>query len=139
MNNSNRAKAIVYAVALLVFGGIIGFMIKAALSPTPQSLRVGRVDQIADVIRQHLDEKLDLTRAQKERIEPMVKKAAAEMEASHLECLKRINKAIDDLHAQIKPELVGEQLEKLPELDAERATRMSQKYNFQAATNASLH
>jgi hypothetical protein len=123
----------------VVFGGIIGFMIKAALSPAPQSLRVGRADQIADVILQHLDEKLDLTREQKQRIEPMIKKAAQEMEASHLECLKRINKAIDDLHAQIKPELVKEQQEKLPELDSERTARMLQKYNFQAATNASLH
>ena len=139
MNNPNRAKAIAYAVALLVFGGIIGFMIKASVSPTPQSLTVGRVDQIADVILQHLDEKLDLTSAQKQRIEPLIKKAAEEMEASHLDCLKRINQTIDDLHAQIKPELDKEQLEKLPELDAERTNRMWQKYHFQAATNASLH
>ena len=138
MNNTNRTKAIVYAVALLVFGGIIGFMVKSAVSPTPQSLRVGRADEIANVILQHLDEKLELTREQKQRIEPMIKKAAEEMEASHLDCLKRVNKAIDDLHAQIKPELVKEQQEKLPELDAERAIRMSQKYNFQSATNASL-
>jgi hypothetical protein len=139
VNNPNRAKAIAYALALLVFGGIIGFMIKAAVSPTPQTLTVGRVDQIADVIRQHLDEKLDLTLAQKQRIEPMIRKAAEEMEASHLECLNHINQTIDNLHARIKPELAREQQDKLPELDNERAARMLQKYHFQTATNAGLH
>jgi hypothetical protein len=139
VNRSNRAKAIVYAVALLVFGGIIGFVIKASVSPTPQSLRVGRVDQIEVFIRQRLDEKLDLTPQQKQRMEPYIRKAAEEMEAAHLDCLKRVNKAADDLHAQIKPELVGEQVEKLPELDAERLKRMQEKYNYQSTTNASLH
>lgn len=139
MNNSNRLKAIIYAVALLVFGGVIGYMLKTSTSPAPQSLMVGRVDQIVSNITVHLDAKLTLTSDQKQKFQPMIRKAAEEMEAAHLDCLKRVNKAADDLHAQIKPELDKEQVAKLPELEAERAKRMLEKYNFQTPTNASLH
>ncbi len=137
MNRANRFQAIIYAVALLILGGIIGAMIKNSMTPAPQALMVGRADQIATNILQHLDDKLALTPDQKQRIQPMVKKAAEEMEAAHLDCLKRVNKAADDLHAQIKPELVKEQVEKLPELEAERAKRMFEKYHYQVMTNAS--
>ncbi len=73
----------------------------------------------------------------------MVKKAAEEMEASHLDCLKRVNQAVDKLHGEIKPELAKEQQDKLVELDAERALRMKEKYNYQPGlaplTNMSQH
>lgn len=137
MNRASRLQAIVYAVALLVLGGVIGAMIKSSMSPAPQSLMVGRADQIAVSISQHLDDKLTLTSEQKQRLQPMIRKAAEEMESAHLDCLKRVNKAADDLHAQIKPELAKEQVEKLPELEAERAKRMYEKYHYQTVTNAS--
>lgn len=137
MKNANRFKAIAYAVALLVFGGVIGAMIKSATSVAPQPLRLGRVDEIVTVIRDRLNAKLDLTAEQKARIEPMIKKAAEEMEASHLACLERVNKAADDLHARIKPELIPDQQAKLLELESERRQRMWDKYRFQTVTNAS--
>jgi Na+/phosphate symporter len=140
VNSTNRVKAIFYAVALLVFGGIIGAMIKSATSTTPQVLRVGRVDEIEAVILQRLDAKLALTPEQKQRIQPLIKKAAEEMEASHLDCLKRVNKAVDTLHEEIKPELIPEQAQKLGELESERAARMREKYNYpQSASNAGQH
>jgi len=139
VNSSNRFKAVFYALALLIFGGIIGAMVKSATATNPQTLRLGRVDEIEAVIRDHLNAKLDLTPEQKQRIEPMVKKAAEEMEASHLDCLKRVNQAVDKLHAEIKPELVKEQQDKLVDLDAERALRMKEKYNYQPVTNVSQH
>ena len=70
MNKSNRFKAIFYALALLVFGGIIGAMIKAAMTPAPQSLRLGRIDEIEKVIFDRMDAKLALTPEQKQRIAP---------------------------------------------------------------------
>jgi hypothetical protein len=137
VNKSNRYKAILYALALLVFGGIIGAVVRSATSATPQSLRLGREDEIVNVIFNHLDSKLALTAQQKERIEPLVKKTAAELEASHFDCLKRVNLALDKLHEQIGPELLPEQREKLQELEAERTDRMWEKYRYHpGATNA---
>jgi Spy/CpxP family protein refolding chaperone len=142
VNQANRFKAIFYALALLVFGGVIGVMIRSATSTNPQTLRIGRTDEIATVIRDRLNAKLDLTADQKQRIEPMIKKAAEEMEASHLDSLKRANKAVDDLHAQIRPELIPEQRQKLLESEAERSERMWEKYHYRptvAVTNLSQH
>jgi Na+/phosphate symporter len=140
VNSSNRVKAISYALALLIFGGIIGAMMKSAMPATPQTLRVGRADEIEAVILERLDSKLALTPEQKQRMKPLIKKAAEEMEASHLDCLKRVNKAVDTLHDEIKPELLPEQVQKLGELEADRAARMKEKYNYpQSASNAGQH
>jgi hypothetical protein len=136
VNNPNRFKAIFYALALLVFGGVIGAVIKAATSPTPQSLRLGRVDEIVKVIVDRMDAKLELTPEQKQRIAPLVRKTAEEMEASHFDCLKRVNLALDKLHEEIRPELIPEQQEKMRELEAERSDRMWEKYRYKpGATN----
>lgn len=137
MNSVNRFQAVAYAVALLVFGGVIGAMIKSSMSPVHQPLLLGRVDEIATVMTQRLDDKLHLTPEQKQQIAPIIRKAAEEMEASHLNCLKEVNKVADNLHAQIKPMLTKEQVDKLPELEAERSQRMWEKYHYQAVTNAS--
>lgn len=134
MNSPNRSKAIFYAIALLVLGGIIGAMMRGAMPAAQQTLRVGRVDEIATAMRTRLYEKLALTEDQKQRIEPKIKAAAEEMEAAHLEALVEVNRVVDKLHAAIKPELIPEQLEKLRELEAERAERMKQKYNFPPGT-----
>lgn len=140
MNKANRFKAIFYAGALLVFGGIIGAMVKSATSVNLQTLRLGRVDEIATVIRDRLNAKLELTPEQKQRLEPMIKKTAEEMEASHMQSLVRVNKALDILHDEIRPELIPEQQQKLGELEAERADRMWEKYHYRpAVTNASQH
>jgi hypothetical protein len=140
VNSSNRVKAIFYALALLIFGGVIGAVVRGSMPATPQALRLGRVDEIEAVILERLDSKLALTPEQKQRLQPLIKKAAEEMEASHLDCLKRVNKAVDTLHGEIKPELIPEQVEKLGELEADRATRMKEKYNYpQSASNAGQH
>jgi Spy/CpxP family protein refolding chaperone len=140
VNKANRFKAIFYAGALLVFGGIIGAMVKSATSVNLQTLRLGRVDEIATVIRDRLNAKLELTPEQKQRLEPMIKKTAEEMEASHMQSLVRVNKALDILHDEIRPELIPEQQQKLGELEAERADRMWEKYHYRpAVTNASQH
>ena len=39
------------------------------------------------------------------------------MEASHLDCLKRICVALDQMHSQIVPDLTPEQLEKLKQVE----------------------
>jgi hypothetical protein len=140
VNSTNRVKAICYALALLVLGGVIGAMIKSAMSATPQSLLLGREDEIEATIFNHLDAKLALTPQQKQRIEPLVKKTAQELEASHFDCLKRVNEALDKLHAEIKPELIPEQQEKMRELESERAEKMWDKYRYKpAATNAAAN
>lgn len=136
MNSVTRLKAIIYALALVVLGGVIGYVWKSATPSTPQSLRVGRVEEIEVMMRERLYGKLGLTPVQQQKIEPLIKKAAEEMEASHLNCLKQINQTVNNLHAAIKAELTPEQQAKLAELDTERTARMLQKYNYRLEANA---
>jgi Spy/CpxP family protein refolding chaperone len=93
-------------------------------------LKVGRSGEIATLIRQKLIINLELTPEQRDKFEPLIKKTADEMEASHLDCLKRISDAVDKMHAQILPDLTPEQREKLKQVEADRHVMMRQKYNY---------
>jgi hypothetical protein len=138
--NPNRWRAIVYAAALVLFGGIIGAMLMSRVDAKAQTLRLGRSAEIADRIRERLNEKLELTPEQKMRMEPMIKTTAEELEAAHTECLKQVSKSLESLHARIRPELIPEQQQKLVELESERGERMLEKYNFRlTTTNANAH
>jgi hypothetical protein len=133
MTGPSRGKAIAYTVALFLAGGICGAMLMARISPAAQSLKVGRTDEIALKIREKLNTGLGLTPEQLDKFQPLIVKAAGELESSHLDCLNRISMALDNLHAQIIPELTPEQKQKLESLEKERAAQMLQKYNYQLA------
>jgi len=140
VNSSNRGLVLVYAAALVIFGGVIGYTIKSASAVNPQSLRLGREEEIAAMIMDRLDAKLALTPEQKTQISPLAKKTAQEMEASHLGCLKQVNLMLDKFHGDISPVLTAEQRNKLVDLESERADRMWEKYHYRApATNAAAH
>jgi hypothetical protein len=131
MTGPSRGKAVAYAAALFLAGGICGAMIMARISTAAQSLKVGRTDEIAVKIQEKLKTGLGLTPEQLAKFEPLIVKAAGELESSHSNCLDRISMALDTLHNQITPELTPEQKQKLESLEKERAAQMLLKYNYQ--------
>jgi hypothetical protein len=141
MTQPARGRVLAYMLALFIGGGITGAAIMSFLGhgTPPQSLKLGRVDEITVLIREKLNTRLSLTAEQSQKFEPFIKRASEELEASHLDCLKRISAAIDMLHVQIAPELTAEQKEKLKLLETERTADMRAKYNYSldtARTNA---
>lgn len=139
MTKPARWKVMAYAVALFVAGAISGAMVTYHKAET-QPLKVDRKGEIAEHIRQRITTALDLTPEQKNKIDPAIEKAAAELEASHRDCLNRISAALDTMHVEIKPELSAEQKEKLKQLEAERRELMRKKYNYSPGpTNSSAH
>jgi hypothetical protein len=137
MTGQARGKILVYAVALFIAGGISGAVATYHKVET-QPLRVNRKGEITEHILTRLKTTLALTPEQEKRFQPMIEATAAELEASHLDCLNRVSTALDKLHGLISPELSADQQEKLKQLETERRQLMMQKYNY-APTNSSAH
>jgi Spy/CpxP family protein refolding chaperone len=139
MTDPKRWRVVAYMVALFAAGAITGGAVMSRMTPAGQTLKVGRSDEIARMITEKLDTRLQLTPEQNQKFAPLIKHASDELEASHLDCLKRISAAIDLLHQQMAPDLTPEQKEKMKALEAERENNMRAKYNFTlepAKTNA---
>lgn len=130
MTEPMRWRMFAYMTAIFVAGVITGAAVMSHMGTNSQSLKVGRSEEIAGLIRQKLVTGLDLTPEQQEKFAPLIKQTSEEMEASHLDCLKRICAAVDKMQAQILPDLTSEQREKLKQLEKERREKMRQKYNF---------
>lgn len=140
MTGPSRGKAIAYTLALFLAGGICGAVVMAHVTSTPQSLKVGRTAEIAVKIQEKLNTSLALTPEQLQKFQPLIDKAAAELEASHKDCLDRISLALTGLHNQIAAGLTPEQQQKLANLETQRRATMLQKYNYQlGATNRSTN
>lgn len=136
MTEQMRWRMFAYMAALFVAGAICGAVVMNRMA-AKQSLKVGRTDEISQLIMQKLDINLELTPEQRKKFEPIVRKTSEEMEASHVACLDRICTAVVKLHEQIKLDLTPEQLPKLARMDVERQKLMRQKYNYPLdATNA---
>ncbi|HWF19235.1 MAG TPA: hypothetical protein VG754_08205 [Verrucomicrobiae bacterium] len=129
MTEPMRWRMFAYMAALFIAGVISGAAVMSR-NPIPQTLKVGRLEEIASMIRQKLIINLELTPEQRDKFEPLIKKTAEEMEASHVDCLKRIDDAVNKMHAQILPDLTPEQREKMKQVEVERRELMRKKYNY---------
>ena len=136
MSMPARGKIIVYMVALFVAGGICGAMVASRMAANAQTLIVNRSPEIAAKIQNKLTTRLALTSEQLAKIQPLIEKTSAELEASHRDCLKRISLAIDNLHGELCPVLTPEQKPMLAALDEERRELMWQKFHYRADTNS---
>jgi hypothetical protein len=128
MNDVMRWRMIGYMIALFVAGAVTGAAVMGRTASV-QTLKVGRSEEIASLIRQRFA-LLHLTHEQKEEFEPWIKEASLSLEKSHLECLVQCSKAVDKLYAQIEKELSPEQKDELKKLEAERLNTLKQKFNF---------
>jgi hypothetical protein len=134
-------KVLLYTAALFVAGAVCGAMFMSRRVPaSDQPLKLGRAAVIANNIRTKLNTRLQLTPAQQEKFEPLFLKTSAVLESVHKDCLDRITAALDQLHAEIRPDLTPAQLDLLTALEAERREQMLQKYNYNycAATTNSI-
>jgi hypothetical protein len=145
VNNPNRAKAIVYAAALFVVGGVCGVEVAPRLFPPPapvvsQPLKLGRTNEIAQKIQAKLQQRLNLTTDQLAKAAPLIETASQKLEEAHLDCLNQIEAVVAELHKQLKPLLTEQQLSALKILEKERADTMAQNYNYPpAVTNLTGH
>ena len=130
MTEPMRWRMFAYMAALFIAGAITGAAVMSRTAAGSQTLKVGRSEEIASLIRQKLTTRLELSREQREKCEPLIKKTSEEMEASHLECIRQVSTSLDNLHVQIGPELTPEQKEKLKQLDEEKSVLMRKKYNY---------
>jgi Spy/CpxP family protein refolding chaperone len=130
MTEPMRWRMFAYMAALFVAGVITGAAVMSHMSATSQTLKVGRSGEISSLIRQKLVTNLELTPEQRDKFEPLINKTSAEMEASHLDCLKRICAALEKMHDQMLPDLTPDQREKLKQVEAERQKMMLKKYNY---------
>jgi Spy/CpxP family protein refolding chaperone len=135
MTQSMRWRMLGYMIALFIAGAITGAAVISRSSVSSQTLKIGRTEEIASLIRQRMDP-LNLTGEQDQKISPLIRTASEELEASHLLCLQQCSSIIDKLHAQMAPILTPDQQEKLKKLEADRREIMQKKYNFSnASTN----
>ena len=129
MTEPMRWRVFAYMLALFIAGAITGAAVMARNAAGSQTLKVGRTEEIARLIKLRLS-LLDLTPEQEHTFDPLIKQASEELEASHLQCLERSSTVVSNLHAQIKLSLTPEQLEKLKQLEAQRCNTMKSKYNY---------
>ena len=134
MNEPMRWRMFGYMAALFIAGAISGAAVMSRNAAGSQTLKVGRTNEIAGLNRQKLNLNLDLSPEQREKFEPLIKKTSEELEASHLDCLKRISDALARMHEQLKPDLTPDQLEKLKQVEADRRVKMREKYNYPPET-----
>ena len=134
MTEPMRWKMFAYLAALFVAGVITGAAVMSRTAANGQTLKVGRTDEISNMIRQKLIITLELTPEQETNFAPLIKKTSEELEASHLDCLKRVSTALDKMHEESRPALTADQLEKLRHVEDERRAMMRQKYNYPPET-----
>lgn len=140
MNEPMRWRMFAYMLALFIAGAICGAAVMSRMAAGSQTLKVGRTGEIEGIIKQKLELNLELTPEQRGKFEPLIKKTSVELEASHLDCLKRCSDAVDKMHEQIIPDLTEEQRAKLKQLEVERRALMRTKYNYPPETaNAGGH
>lgn len=130
MNELMRWRMFAYMLALFIAGAICGAAVTSHMAAGSQTLKVGRTGEIEGIIKQKLILNLDLTPEQKAKFEPLVKKTSEDLEASHLECLRRVCDSLDKMHEQMKPDLTEEQREKMKKVETERRANMKKKYNY---------
>jgi hypothetical protein len=133
-----RWRMIAGMTALFIAGVMTGVAVAARTSAGSQTLKLDRSNEIGALLRQKL-QVLDLSPVQRQKLEPLITETSEEIEASHLQCLQNVSAAIDNLNAQIRPELSLEQQETLKRLDAERSAVLRQKYNYDIETAQAGH
>ncbi len=133
----SNMKATVYMLALFCSGAVCGAVAMhhyQPVPPPPQTLRLGRVDEIYAKIVAKFQDRLQLNHDQLSKADPFIRVASQKLEDAHATCLKQIEAAIAQLHHDVRPLLNDDQVSKLAIMDKERADSLWQKYNFCAAT-----
>ena len=131
MTSSTRWKVLTYTAVLFAAGAVCGALMLPRKPEAPaKQTKLWCANDIACQIRKELRSALDLTPEQMAKFEPLIKQTSEELEASHHDCLNRINAAMENLHTQICKDLKPEQKSKLKKLKAERLEKIWDKYGY---------
>jgi len=119
MKSTSTTRLLLYILALFVAGGATGAMIAAKITKdrmfrTPSGL------ELASKMRDKLACRLQLTPEQLEKVDPIIRDAAAQMQALHRDWMKRIGQITKERNARMAPVLTPEQQIKLEEMENER-------------------
>jgi hypothetical protein len=129
MIDALRCRMCGYMAALFIAGFITGASVMFRTAPAPQTLKIGRTNEIAAAIREKLGP-LQLSAEQREKFDPMIKKTSEDLELFHLECLQRCSAAVDKLHDDMSRQLTPEQQEKMKLVDENRRAALRAKFNY---------
>jgi len=122
---NTKTKIVAAAIAIFLAGGVAGGILGASYSK--RSLDAGPDQaQIAQNIRSHLKDRASLSEEQLSRIDPIIKKTAALLEATRQETMRKVSFIFTDFHAEIAEPagLSAEQINKLAEIEREHLARL---------------
>jgi len=119
MNGLSKWKLALYLGALFVAGGVSGWVVAAKMAKE-RAFAPPRFEEFATKMRVQLHEKLSLTSEQQEQLDAIIEQNSKEMNAVHVEFMKRIRSGMSNRTARINAILTPEQQQKFEALEKER-------------------
>ncbi len=126
MNQLTSWKTVCYLAAIFLGGGVTGAVITAGTVkkkafPPPDPAHIARH------MRSRLQDRLQLTPAQMEKIDPIIDRASAELAAAQTDSRQRVAEIFRKANAQIATELTPEQQRTFAEMEHERLEFLRRK------------
>ena len=137
MNHLTKQKIVLYLATIFAAGGITGGAVawgtarNKMFHPSQKALRPPSMRDACDHMKSRLQSRLNLTKEQLRKIEPILAQTAKEMEAVHRQSMEQIEQAIEKSNAEIAKELTAEQRVKLDEMEKERRDFLQKRFKSQ--------
>ncbi len=134
MNHLTKQKIVLYLATIFAAGGISGAVVawgtarNKMFQPSPKAMRPPSMRDVCDHMKTRLQSRLNLTKEQLRKIEPILAQTAKEMETIHQQSMEQIEQAIEKSNAEIAKELTAEQKIKLAELEKERRDFLQKRF-----------
>lgn len=114
MNNLNKVKAVLVVIGLLFIGFVGGFFShKAMVENRLSKLAAMRAEA---GFRRHFLENIDATEAQKEKLVPVIKRYAIQMEELHAKSREHRRTLIEQMKSELKVHLTETQVAQMEKL-----------------------
>lgn len=121
---NSKQKIAFYVALIFLAGGVAGGSIAWTASTKQQGPPPRRefpdAKRMCDFMKKRLQERVGLTAAQVEKIEPLLEESARDLRAIHDRTLQEVEEVIRRTHTQIAATLTPEQNARLEEVERER-------------------
>ena len=121
---NSKQKIASYVALIFLAGGVAGGSIAWTASTKKQDPPPRRefpdAKRMCDFMKKRLQERVGLTAAQVEKIEPLLEKSARDLRAIHDRTLQEVEQVIRRTHTEIAATLTPEQNARLEEVEQER-------------------
>lgn len=121
-SNSLTTRAVLYGLLIFLAGIITGALLAPLIGRT--FMQPPQPQELSQHIMDHLTSELHLTNSQVAQIQPLVKKAGADMELIHRETMERVMRRLDETNAQISTLLTPAQQVEFKKMEAEHRSRL---------------